>query len=67
MLNNLFRHPYARIEDVQNDLDVTRQTAARYLDILDANGFVCKNHTGKHNYCINIPLVLQFMTVCEAS
>ena len=34
LLNNLFRHPYTRIEFVVNDLGVTRQTAAKYLDML---------------------------------
>lgn len=27
LLNNLFRHPYTRIDFVQNELGVTRQTA----------------------------------------
>ena len=34
LLNNLFRHPYTRIDYVLNDLTVTRQTAACYLDTL---------------------------------
>ena len=40
LLNNLFRHPYTRIEYLQNDLDVSRQTAAKYLDTLAEQGFV---------------------------
>ena len=67
LLNNLFRHPYTRIEYVQNELGVTRQTAARYLDILDENGFVDKHRAGKHNYYINTPLVRLLMTVSEGS
>lgn len=30
LLNNLFRHPYTRIQFVRDDLSVTRQTAAAY-------------------------------------
>ncbi len=67
LLNNLFRHPYTRIEYVQNELDVTRQTAARYLDILDENDFVDKHKAGKHNYFINTQLVRLLMTVSEES
>lgn len=65
LLNNLFRHPYTRIEFVQNDLGITRQTAARYLDTLADAGFVEKHRAGKHNYYINTGLVRLLMTVSE--
>jgi hypothetical protein len=42
LLNNLFRYPYTKIEFVENDLGISRITAAKYLDALDANGFVQK-------------------------
>lgn len=57
LLNNLFRHPYTRIEFLQKDLDVTRQTAAKYLDQLAVAGFVEKHQAGRNNYYINRPLV----------
>ena len=38
LLNNLFRHPYTRIDYVVQDLEVTRQTAAKYLDTLAEHG-----------------------------
>jgi Fic family protein len=57
LLNNLFRHPYTRIEFVQRDLHVTRQTAAKYLKQLAAKGFVQEHSQGKHMYFINKPLV----------
>lgn len=57
LLNNLFRHPYTRIEFLQNDLEVTRQTAARRLDQLAEAGFVEKHQAGRNNYYINRPLV----------
>ncbi len=57
LLNNLFRHPYTRIEFVQRDLGVTRQTASRYLRQLAAVGLVREHSQGKHLYFINAPLV----------
>lgn len=57
LLNNLFRHPYTRIEFVQRDLGVTRQTAAKYLKQLAAKGLVQQHAQGKHIYFINVPLV----------
>ena len=65
LLNNLFRHPYTRIEYVQNELGITRQTAARYLDTLSKNGFVEKHRAGKSNYFINTELVRLMMTVSD--
>jgi len=61
LLNNLFRHPYTRIEFVINDLGVTRQTAAKYLDTLAEQGFLEKHHAGRSNYYINAPLVRLFL------
>ncbi|WP_433909164.1 Fic family protein [Sphingomonas yabuuchiae] len=57
LLNNLFKHPYTRIEFVQNELGVTRQTAARYLDQLANGGLLVKHSAGRANYYINAPLV----------
>jgi Fic family protein len=65
LLNNLFRHPYTRIEYVQGDLKITRQTAARYLDSLAEHGFVDKHRAGKNNYFINTQLVRLLMAVSE--
>ena len=61
LLNNLSRHPYTRIEYVQNDLNVTRQAAAKYLDTLAEQGFVEKHRSGKSNYYINVALVRLFL------
>ena len=57
LLNNLFLHPYTRIEFVQRDLGITRQTAAKYLKQLAAKGLVQQHAQGKHVYFINVPLV----------
>ena len=64
LLNNLFRHPYTRIEYVQKDLDLkARQTAAKYLEILAEHGFVEKHQAGRNNYYINTALVRLFFDV----
>ncbi|MBE2279137.1 MAG: Fic family protein, partial [Ignavibacteriaceae bacterium] len=34
LINNIFRHPYTKINFVMNDLNVSRKTAIRYLDEL---------------------------------
>jgi len=65
LLNNLFRHPYTRIEFVQNDLGTTRQTAAKYLDQLVQHGFVEKVQAGRNNYYINMDLVELLLGVSD--
>jgi Fic family protein len=60
LLNNLFRHPYTRIEFVVTELGVSRQTAAKYLDTLADAGFVEKHHFGRNNYYVNAGLVSLF-------
>jgi Fic family protein len=57
LLNNLFNHPYTKIEFVIEDLQVSRITAARYLDLLVEHGFLVKEKSGRSNYYINQPLV----------
>ena len=61
LLNNLFSHPYTKIEYVQHDLGVSRLTASKYLDQLDAYGFVKKQKIGRYNYYINEPLFALFI------
>ena len=64
LLNNLFRHPYTRIEYVQKDLGLqARQTASRYLEKLAKHGFVQKHRAGTSNYYINMDLVGLFLEV----
>ncbi len=56
LLNNLFRHPYTKIEFVQHDLSVSRPTAMKYLDALAIAGIVRKVKIGRTNFYINAPL-----------
>lgn len=65
LLNNLFRHPYTKIESVQRDLRVSRLTAVKYLELLTENGFIEKHKIGRYNYYINRPLMSIFMDITE--
>lgn len=56
LLNNLFKHPYTKIEFVMNDLNVSRITAANYLNKLSDDGLLKKERLGTGNYYINTPL-----------
>ena len=56
LLNNLFRHPYTRIEFIERDLNVSRPTAAKYAEGLARAGFVRKVKLGRTNFYINDPL-----------
>jgi Fic family protein len=53
LINNLFMHPYTKIEFVQRDLKVSRLTATKYMDLLDEGGFVKKQKIGRTNYYVN--------------
>ncbi len=53
LLNNLFKHPYTKIEFVERDLGVSRITAAKYLNELAKNGLLRKEKLGTGNYYIN--------------
>lgn len=61
LLNNLFRHPYTRIEYVQSELGISRPTATRYLDELTASGMLVKQKNGRNSYYINHALVDLFV------
>lgn len=61
LLNNLFNHPYTKIEFVQNDLDVTRKTAAKYLEELTEIGLLQKEKVGRTSYYINTALYQLFL------
>ncbi|MDQ6681165.1 MAG: Fic family protein [Pseudomonadota bacterium] len=56
LINNLFTHPYTKIEYVQRDLQVSRLTASKYLDALAEGGFVTKHKIGRANYYVNVAL-----------
>lgn len=65
LLNNLFSHPYTKIAFVQENLQVSRPTAAEYLDKIVKIGLIKKVKYGKTNYYLNMPLCELFMSVSQ--
>ncbi|MGD1008385.1 MAG: Fic family protein [Ignavibacteriaceae bacterium] len=52
-LNNLFRHPYTKIEFLMRDLNITRITATKYLNLVTKIGFLEKKKIGRTYYYVN--------------
>ena len=61
LLNNLFNHPYTKIEFVMDDLGVSRITATKYLDELINTGLLDKTKVGRRNFYINTSLMRLFL------
>ncbi|MFI0473159.1 Fic family protein [Halomonas sp. HMF6819] len=61
LLNNLFNHPYTKIEFVMEDLAVSRITATKYLDELVSLGLLEKIKVGRSNFYINAALMALFL------
>ena len=53
LINNLFRHPYTKIEFVANELRVHRNTATKYLDEIVQLGLLSKHRLRRENYYLN--------------
>jgi Fic family protein len=56
LISHLFIHPYTKAELIEEDLKVSRQAAAQYLDALSEGGFLQKRTTGYSHYYINLAL-----------
>lgn len=56
LLNNLFRHPYTKIDFIERELGVSRPTATKYLEQLTSAGLLRKQRMGRVNFYINDPL-----------
>ena len=61
LLNGLFYHPYTKIDHVVANMQVSRQTASKYLDRIVALGLLKKEKMGKENYYINPRLMNLFI------
>lgn len=56
LINNLFIHPYTKVEFLVNELGVHRNTASKYLNQLVEIGVLTKHKLGKDNYYLNAEL-----------
>jgi Fic family protein len=63
LVNNLFRHPYTKIDFVADELQVTRKTASKYLEELVALDLLTKYKLGKDNSYLNHALHLLLQNV----
>jgi len=67
LINNLFFHPYTKIEYMQHDMMVQRKTASKYLDKIVEAGLLEKLKIGRENYYINIKLRNLFLNYSDVS
>jgi Fic family protein len=65
LINSLFSHPYTKIQFIEQELDVSRITATKYLDQLTTSGLLRKERVGRANYYINLPLTTILMAEAE--
>jgi Fic family protein len=56
LINNLFSHPYTKIQFVEDDLGVSRDTATKYLEALTTAGILRKVRVWRSNFYINVAL-----------
>ena len=61
LINLLFRYPYTKVESVVKEMQVSRLTATKYLNLLVDHGLVEKHKVGRYNYDINMPLFTLFV------
>lgn len=65
LLNNLFFHPYTKVEFLEKELMVSKITANRYLNSLIDSGLVERIKVGRSFYYMNIPLMKLFISVSD--
>lgn len=53
LINNLFRHPYTKIEFVMDELQVHRNTATKYLNEMVGIGVLTRHKFSKDNFYLN--------------
>lgn len=61
LLNNLFRHPYTKIEFVEDELGVSRKTASQYLRRLVEKDYLKLLKIGRSSFYLNEPLLNLFV------
>lgn len=61
LLNNLYKHPYTKIDFVVRDCQIHRNTARTRLEALVEIGILKKEKIGKENFYINVALYEMLM------
>ena len=67
LLNNLFFHPYTKVEFLEKEMMVSRITANRYLNALAETGLIERVKIGRSYYYMNLPLMNLFMSVSDSN
>jgi Fic family protein len=65
LLNNLFKHPYTKIDWLLTDVNVSRLTARRYLSELTSIGILVKERLWRESYYINTDLYNFLLNISE--
>lgn len=63
LINNLFFHPYTKVEFVERDMQVQRKAATKYLGMIVEAGLLEKVKVGKANFYINTELMRLFADI----
>lgn len=63
LINNLFFHPYTKVEFVERDMQVQRKAATKYLGMIVEAGLLEKVRVGKSNFYINTELMRLFADI----
>ncbi len=61
LLNNLFYHPYTKIDFICKDMSVQRKTASKYLEMIVGTGLLEKVKVGRENFYVNTKLFNLFL------
>ena len=67
LLNNLFFHPYTKVEFLEKEMMVSKITATRHLNTLIEIGLVDRVKIGRSVYYINRPLINLLMSVSDSN
>lgn len=67
LLNNLFFHPYTKVEFLEKEMQVSKITANRYLNTLIETELVDRVKIGRSYYYINRPLINLLMSVSDSN
>ncbi len=67
LINNLFRHPYTKIEFLVDELQIHRNTATRYLNQLVGAGVITQHKIAKDNFYLNDALLQLLLNAGQSS